>query len=77
MRVILSFETAKKYLINNKVYKSAIMTDSTNKTIYLTIPYGQKNGGQTKIYKVPSLHNCNKLINYWRKNVDQTKVFNY
>jgi len=77
-KIMSKFEEAKKYLIEFGVYKNAIATDSTNKTIYLTIPYGAiKNGGKTKVYKIPHRLNLNRLIKFWFESTDKNKTYNY
>ena len=73
-----TFKETKQILINKGVYKNAIMTDSTNQTIYITIPYGAvKNGGKTKVYKRPTQLNIQRIVNYWSKSVDKNKIYTY
>lgn len=72
------FKTNKQTLINKGVYTNAIRTDYTNERIYITIPYGSpKNGGVTKVYKVPHKLNLERIIKFWFNSVDSNKIFTY
>jgi hypothetical protein len=72
------FLEAKKILIELGIYKNAIATDYTNKSIYITIPYGSiKNSGKTKVYKIPTKLNFNRIQKYWFESIDKNKILNY
>jgi hypothetical protein len=72
------FKESKKILIDKGIYKNAIHTDSSNQSIYITIPYGAiKNGGVTKIYKRPTNLNFNRIVKFWIDSVDINKNYTY
>jgi hypothetical protein len=73
-----SFTKSKSILIELGIYKNAIATDYTNKSIYITIPYGSiKNSGKTKVYKRPTKLNFNRIQKYWFESIDKNKILNY
>lgn len=76
-----NIETFKQRCIEKGIYKNALHSnDWLNSTIgyfILTIPYGQKKGGLTKIIQRFSDRDVNSTVNFWNSNVDKNKVFNY
>jgi hypothetical protein len=73
-----TFKENKDILISKGIYKNAISTDSTNETVYITIPYGSiKNNGYTKVYKRMHKLNIQRAVKFWNDSIDKTKVLSY
>lgn len=76
-----NIETFKQRLIDRGVYKSAIISNDwincPQGKWYVTIPYGRKNGGRSKVFKRFSDLDVERAVKYWFDNVDRNAVFTY
>ena len=76
-----SIDTFKQNCINLGIYKNSIFSNdyknSSNAYFVITIPYGQKNGGQQKTFKQFGAKSIQKAAKFWNDNVSKESIFNF